>query len=1042
MRSEAPLLAALFFAVLAASSAQTLSVASYPANGTSPLLVFFVDSTGPADAPLLISLPSQDRGCSSLRHALHESGPFVFDGGGALVENGSPWSSLFALAYVERPAGDAAPVDAARVTLVARAIASEQRHSGRDVYLLGHHGAARLLVGVASGLQGALGRRVRGAVAARGQLDVLREANATLGFLNANGVLDRWDLAELRADLALASAARLKGDLAAAREGHAALRRRIAAKHGGLALGANAGALAVQVRGGVRAGPGAAATGPAQCAEGADGDVQWDAEALGEPQGGASLQPLAAAGLLVYAYGPPRSAPPAPPAGATGRRGQWDWGAPPATLEALLDLRACAGRPSRGAGSGAGQGAEGGAGGGGRRVGSLKEAGPARAALFMEASGFPSRERAAPPAPPAPPAPSARTQRDARSYPQAALDLLRRLVQAPRAPAALHTRSRPSSHQPPAPSPAGSADSSPSLRGPLRPSFLLPHRRLARPARPEPPRGRFAGAGRGRGQPRRALAQAATCVNNLPGLPPELAGVYGAGCRMRTGYLTASIASRPDLLSSLFYWFIESRHPDPSSPLLIWLNGGPGCSSLFGLLHENGPFQVASDGSLRASATGWNQHNGVVYIDQPVHTGFSQAAGNSFVRTSEEAGELLYESLQQLYDGSPELRDRPLFIAGESYAGHYIPAFAAYIIAGNAAGRRRVPLEGIAIGNAWIDAGPQMEGYVNMYYSLGFLDGRERDELLERERRVVQLCARGDAHGCSQATDSLMAGISGAAAQSYDIDDLRNEREPRDALAGYLNRPDVLRALQAPAARPWAECDDPPFYPLYDDQSRPLSPLLDRVLRAGVRTLLYSGNFDGNVPAATEENVLHALTAPAAAALRAAPGGSRPWRLDGRTVGWVRGGSGLDWVRVFGAGHMVPTDEPAVALELIERFLWRADYTDGPSGRAYDAAARAKGPVVAAPAGGFPRWAAALVGVVAGLAALAVAVAVALIVRRRRVAAAARAAGAFTFSVFGEEGEALRGRELGELPTAGAFDASKLEYALDDDDEEAALTRL
>ena len=65
-------------------------------------------------------------------------------------------------------------------------------------------------------------------------------------------------------------------------------------------------------------------------------------------------------------------------------------------------------------------------------------------------------------------------------------------------------------------------------------------------------------------------------VVNLPGLK------YRFDFKQYSGYLDTS-------LGQIHYWFVEAKEDAKNKPLLIWLNGGPGCSSMMGLFTENGP---------------------------------------------------------------------------------------------------------------------------------------------------------------------------------------------------------------------------------------------------------------------------------------------------------------------------------------------------------------------------------------------------------------------------------------------------------------------
>mmetsp|Transcript_28426 Transcript_28426/g.51367 ORF Transcript_28426/g.51367 Transcript_28426/m.51367 type:complete len:238 (-) Transcript_28426:1625-2338(-) len=130
-----------------------------------------------------------------------------------------------------------------------------------------------------------------------------------------------------------------------------------------------------------------------------------------------------------------------------------------------------------------------------------------------------------------------------------------------------------------------------------------------------------------------------------------------------------------------FYWFFERRSKsllpeneqstkqnqnDKNIPFVIWLNGGPGCSSLFGLLQENGPCLVNKDGhSTTLNPYSWTEVAHVLYLDQPAFTGYSYGEGND--DTEEMIAEDAYYFLQSFFQSTEggKYKDLPLFLTGE-----------------------------------------------------------------------------------------------------------------------------------------------------------------------------------------------------------------------------------------------------------------------------------------------------------------------------------------------------------------------------------------
>jgi len=272
----------------------------------------------------------------------------------------------------------------------------------------------------------------------------------------------------------------------------------------------------------------------------------------------------------------------------------------------------------------------------------------------------------------------------------------------------------------------------------------------------------------------------------------------------------------------MYYMYYEAEAPEDAStettPVLLWLQGGPGCSSLFGAFYINGPYLVNADLSLRANPGRWNRKYGTLFIDQPVGVGFSAAKKASDVPARElPLAADLFLALNAFYAarGAPFSR-RPLFVTGESYAGKYVPSIAHYILQAHARAhgyehelrhpRRlgpgaaqappRFPYGGCAIGNGFTDAVAQTLVQAEVAHNMGLIDWgqRERAEVLQRS---VAAAARAGDHARARAlSDDVLALINGASGLGT-LEDVRREKgyDAEDRVGRLLNLATVQAAV-------------------------------------------------------------------------------------------------------------------------------------------------------------------------------------------------------------------------------------------------------
>lgn len=162
-----------------------------------------------------------------------------------------------------------------------------------------------------------------------------------------------------------------------------------------------------------------------------------------------------------------------------------------------------------------------------------------------------------------------------------------------------------------------------------------------------------------------------------------------------SGYFTVNATDN----SNTFFWFFPAEVPEPEkAPVVLWLQGGPGASSMFALFVENGPFRIHKSMKLSIRPYRWTKLANMIYIDNPVGTGFSfTGSEDGLSRNEDQVGRNLYEALQQFYTMFPQYQNGEFYVTGESYGGKYVPAISYRIHLENPNAKLKIPLKGTGI---------------------------------------------------------------------------------------------------------------------------------------------------------------------------------------------------------------------------------------------------------------------------------------------------------------------------------------------------------
>lgn len=190
--------------------------------------------------------------------------------------------------------------------------------------------------------------------------------------------------------------------------------------------------------------------------------------------------------------------------------------------------------------------------------------------------------------------------------------------------------------------------------------------------------------------------------------------VDGALCDPTVKSLSGYFTVEEKLNKNYFFWLFESRSQPSKDPLIIWLTGGPGCSSQLALLSENGPCSVSADGQTTVpNPYSWNNKANIMWIDQPAGVGYSYGVKND--RNETEIGNDMYAFLQAFFEKHTEYQHNEFFVFGESYGGHYAPAVANRIFNGNNNNEGiKINLAGVGVGNGLTDPVIQYNYYPPM----------------------------------------------------------------------------------------------------------------------------------------------------------------------------------------------------------------------------------------------------------------------------------------------------------------------------------------
>jgi len=447
-------------------------------------------------------------------------------------------------------------------------------------------------------------------------------------------------------------------------------------------------------------------------------------------------------------------------------------------------------------------------------------------------------------------------------------------------------------------------------------------------------------------------------ITKLPGLKED------APFKSYSGYLESNGGRH------LFYWFVESQNAPSTDPVVLWFNGGPGCSSMEGMLHEHGPYQIQPDGeTIKLNPHSWNTVANVLYIEAPAGVGYSYSDSGNYVTGDHETAANNYAAVRSFFSKFPEYAKNDFYITGESYAGIYVPTLAVEMIRDSS-----INLKGIAVGNGLSSYTINDNSAIYFMYYHGFLGGKLWQSLktnccpANSAKRCDFKAGAFTSETCRNVFEEVQYAVWGSGINPYNVmascaggvqtysgksqtSNLQktnlfmdnpafrlergnfsltmesDEEEEGSAppctdggdLLKYLNSEQVRAALHvSPRVKSWNFCSG--FIGrTYRHEIQEMDNFYKALLKLKKRVLVYNGDLDLACNFLGDQWFVNRLEQPLKSP-------KRHWLVvdekgQNQIAGFVKDFENISFMTVKGAGHMVPTDKPVEALEMFKRFL-------------------------------------------------------------------------------------------------------------------------
>ncbi|XP_034776606.2 probable serine carboxypeptidase CPVL [Acipenser ruthenus] len=325
----------------------------------------------------------------------------------------------------------------------------------------------------------------------------------------------------------------------------------------------------------------------------------------------------------------------------------------------------------------------------------------------------------------------------------------------------------------------------------------------------------------------------------------------------------------------------------------------------------------------------WTSKYSVLYIDNPVGTGFSfNDDDKGFARNQDDVGRDLYSTLTQFFQIFSEYQNNEFYATGESYAGKYVPAIGYYIHKNNPSSKVKISFKGVAIGDGLCDPEVMFGGYAEFMYQSGIVDEKQKQFVQQQADLVVNYIQQKKWVEAFEVFDVLLNGDTILYPSFYqNVTGCTNYfsflqcQEPVDQsyFGKFLSLSEVRKSIHVGnlTFHDGSEVEKH----LLEDVMKTIKPWL-AVLMDNYRVLIYSGQLDVIVAVPLTERFLP--TVPWSKVEEYKKADRFFWKVNpdnSEVAGYVCQVGEFYQVFVRGGRHILPYDQPERSFDMTDRFL-------------------------------------------------------------------------------------------------------------------------